>query len=244
MCKRGGVSMKGNYLWLALLLSLAWQCPAIEITPDTVFTSSNESVDTGAKFIIKNTSQVDTIFVDTILFHRMSSVRFGGGIAFCDTAHHYVYHVNPAMENDSFFIATSSFYWWITCSGNCKVFDTRRLLLPPRDSLVLTNTTLRVLVSAVADKAANILPDQCILKAIFVPNKGSRDSVIFVGPQIVDGIKQGVRSNVPKAVKQTSAIRFYDLSGRCVDKVSFRKSGVYISTYGQGILEKKVMFGE
>jgi len=39
-------------------------------------------------------------------------------------------------------------------------------------------------------------------------------------------------------------MKLYDLSGRCVDKLSVRKYGVYIATYGQGNLVKKLMIGD
>jgi|GEM_PF-5023030 hypothetical protein len=59
--------MKSIVMWPVLLMALAWQCWAIEISPDTVFTSSNFMGDTGAQFSIKNVSAVDTVFIDTSL---------------------------------------------------------------------------------------------------------------------------------------------------------------------------------
>jgi len=85
--------------------------------------------------------------------------------------------------------------------------------------------------------------DQCILKATFIPNKGAKDSIVFVGPGSL--AEQSPRFDQDSCFWQgVFVMRLYDLSGRCVDKMSVRKCGVYISTYGQGILEKKVMFSD
>jgi hypothetical protein len=46
----------------------------------------------------------------------------------------------------------------------------------------------------------------------------------------------------PVLNKATGAMKLYDLSGRRIDKMTGRKTGVYIATYGrQGALIKKLV---
>jgi hypothetical protein len=117
------------------------------------------------------------------------------------------------------------------------------LSIPPKGSLVLIRAVVGNCLYCVGVNNP-IASDQCILKATFIPNKGAKDSIVFVGPRLTGGTKSPIRSKTVVSGKASSSMRLYDLSGRCVDKMSVRKCGVYISTYGQGILEKKVMFSD
>jgi len=230
--------MKGIYLWPALLLAFAWQCWAIEISPDTIFTSTNLSAlntsgDTGPQLIIKNTSVVDTVFIDTMYFYRLSPSYFEGRITFNDTARHCpnTIYLPVSIINDSFFVATGTEYY--NCI-NSKYGN--KIVIFPNDSLVLTNPIFLVLTTGVLGKMGNVLPDQCVLKAIFVPNIGTRDSVILIGHQVSTGTKfKTIQSKVPIFSKGTGSPTFYDLSGRCIDKLSTRRHGVFIATYAREI---------
>jgi hypothetical protein len=146
--------------------------------------------------------------------------------------------------NDSFFVAVFETNVQRSYSGtgsgglqNCV------MSIAPRDSLVLVNTMIGSCIWCVGVQASNDL-DQCILKATFVPNIGARDSLILIGPRISSGTKLKSGSILPVLAKQTAPMKLYDLSGRCVDKLSVRKYGVYIATYGQGNLVKKLMIGD
>jgi hypothetical protein len=84
--------------------------------------------------------------------------------------------------------------------------------------------------------------DQCVLKATFVPNKGARDSAVFIGPKITMGTIYQSRSHSSVLGKKNTAMKLFDLSGRYVGKTASRKPGVYIASYGrQGGLAKRVM---
>jgi len=84
--------------------------------------------------------------------------------------------------------------------------------------------------------------DQCILKTMFVPNSGARDSMVLIGPRVSGGTKYKVHSRLPMLDKDAGPMKLYDLSGRCIDKMKVRRTGVYIATYGpQGVLSKKLM---
>jgi hypothetical protein len=63
--------MKRIILWPALLMALAWQCWAIEISVDTLLTSSSP-YDATAHLTIKNTNTVD---VQVVTLHSMQSNR-------------------------------------------------------------------------------------------------------------------------------------------------------------------------
>lgn len=234
--------MKKMILWPALLMAVAWQCWAIQISPDTIFTSTNtgpfnSSGDTGPQLIIKNTSVVDTVFIDTMYFCRLSPVLCGGDITFNDTAHRCPYAIYALMINDSFFIATGTEF------SNCiNQKYGNKIVIFPHDSLVLTNPVLWLLASAVLAKKEYISPGQCVLKAVFVPNIGSRDSVIFIGHEVGTGTKyKTIQSKAPVLDKGTGSPRLYDLSGRCIDKMTVRRTGVFIATCGPGGLTKKIL---
>jgi hypothetical protein len=236
--------MKRIYLWPALLMIFAWQCWAIQISPDTIFTSTNtgtfnNSGDTGPQLIIKNANVVDTVFIDTMYFYRLSSNFFGGRITFNDTAHRCQYTIDASFINDSFFIAAGTEYY--NCI-NSKYGN--KIVIFPHDSVVLTNPILWFLATSVLGKEGGVLPYQCVLKVVFVPNIGTRDSAIFVGPEVSTGTKfKTIQSKMPVFSKEPGSPKLYDLSGRCIDKLSVRRHGVFIATYGQGNLVKKLMIG-
>jgi len=62
--------------------------------------------------------------------------------------------------------------------------------------------------------------------------------------QLPSAIKFKSQTKVPAFARQPVPVKLYDLSGRCIDKLSVRKFGVYIATYGQGNLVKKLMVGD
>jgi hypothetical protein len=219
--------MKKTFLWPAVLLALAWQCRAIEITPSVVNTVSNFSADTGARFTIKNTSAVDSITIDTVIIRKLSPTVECYQIGFTDSA--------SGRMNSSYIVGSYD-----------STFVSRLgtpLSIPPKGSLVLIRAMVGNCLYCVGI-AGTSASDQCILEATFVPTKGARDSAIFIGPRLTGGTKSKIQSRAVVSGRLSSSMRLYDLSGRCVDKMSVRKSGVYISTYGQGILEKRVMFGD
>ena len=206
--------------FMVVLAGLAWQCCAIQINVDTVFTSN------GTRFTIKNTSNVDTVYIDSVYVHNLSPLMVCTEIGFQDSVSQrfeIIYKVRTI--NDSMFVAASTY----------------RMSIAPRDSLVLTNAGVGSCLMCVGVQARNY-GDQCILKATFVPNKGAKDSVVFIGPRISGGTKFKTHSNLPVFGKGTAAMKLYDLSGRCIDKMTGRKTGVYIATYGrQGALLIKLM---
>jgi len=115
------------------------------------------------------------------------------------------------------------------------------LVIVPHDSMILTGAMVGSCLLC-TEVQARSYSDQCIIKAIFIPNKGARDSAVFIGPRISGGTKFATTSKVISSDKVTSAMKLYDLSGRCVDKMTGRKHGVYIATYGrQGVLTKKIL---
>jgi hypothetical protein len=226
--------MKIGCLWPFLSLALAWQCWGIEINVDTVFSAGPQG-DTTACFTIKNTSAIETVYVDSIYIYKLSPLVICSDIAFQDPAHvaFCVDVISPLKTTtDSVYIATK--VWGCYSSY---------LTIAPHDSLMLKNVQVGECLGCVGVQA-NSYNDQCILKAIFVPNNGARDSVVLIGPRISGGTKSPIRSKIVVSGKASSSMKLYDLSGRRIDKVSIRKSGVYISTYGVGILEKKVIFGD
>ena len=213
--------------FMVVLAGVAWQCCAIQINVDTVFTSAFSGTVPGTQFIIRNTSAIDTAFIDSIYM----ITKYASSITFGTAMHPYMYEFMPStFINDSFSIATNEFK-----SPTCRLF------LSPNDSLVLTNSYIAVQVVGV--QGSNYSVYDCFLKATFIPNIGARDSVVFIGPCNPTGTKFGtVQSKVPVLNRGTGTMKLYDLSGRHIDKMTVKKSSVYIATYGpQGALIKKLI---
>ena len=228
--------MKRIILWPALLMALAWQCWAIEISVDTLLTSSSP-YDATAHLTIKNTNTVDTVYIDSIYVCKLSPFIVCNQIGFQDAAHDCCLDIiSPAPLppiNDSCYVATK-----ILGYGSSYLMS-----IAPHDSLVLRNVVVGSCLNCSGVRASSY-SDQCILKATFVPNKGARDSVVFIGPRITGGTKFKAQSNVVVPEKSASPMKLYDLSGRCVDKLSVRKHGVFIATYGHGNLVRKLMISD
>jgi hypothetical protein len=218
--------------FMVVLAGLVWQCFAIQINVDTVFTSSFpwRMPDSGARFTIRNTNSVDTIYIDTVYIRKLSSLIGCNEISFQDSVSQSGNAIRSRM---------------ITINNNDTVYVSRPdspILIPPHDSLIMIHTIVGNCLWCTGIQAANYSSDQCVLKATFIPSKGARDSVVFIGPKVSMGTKFKTHSNLPMLGKGTTAMKLYDLSGRYIDKAAGRKTGVYIETYGrQGALIKKLM---
>ncbi|HUI93171.1 MAG TPA: hypothetical protein VLX68_13065 [Chitinivibrionales bacterium] len=167
--------------FMVVLAGLAWQCCAIQISPDTVFTEGS-GVSTNGRFVIRNTNLFDTVFIDTIYtVDTVQSPLVQTVILFRDTTHQYTFLVY----------------------GSQAAPIMPRLLLPPNDSQVLMNATLSSTIRVVSSKAkATVAP--CIVKAIFVPSIGTKDTVVFIGPCNLTGTRFGtVQSKLPVLNKGT-----------------------------------------
>jgi len=195
-------------------MTLAWQCWAIQINVDTLLTSSSP-YDPTAHLTIKNTDNVDTIYIDSICVCKLSPFVVCNQIGFQDSAHLCCLDIiSPTGTiNDSCYVAASY------------------LSIAPHDSLVLRNIIVGNCLNCTGVQASNY-SDQCILKAIFIPNKGARDSVVLIGPRISGGTKFKTSSNLPVLARQSATLKLYDLSGRCVDRMTGKKTGIFIATCG------------
>lgn len=221
--------------FLGILAALAWQCCAIEIKVDTVFTKGYplSGADTGARFTIRNTSTIDTVSIDTVYLRKLSPLLGCDEIGFVDSASHGINAIRSGykriIDNDTFFVSRPD----------------NPILIVPRNSRVLTNVMVGNCMWCTSVQAGNFSTDQCVFKVMFVPNKGARDSVVLIGPKITMGTIYKSRSNPSVLGKRNSAMKLYDLSGRNIDIKSSRKPGVYIATYGrQADFSKKVLVNE
>jgi hypothetical protein len=215
--------------FLGILAALAWQCCAIEIKVDTVFTTNHWNPN--ARFTIKNPSAVNIVFIDSVSIRNLSTTgMFCTQIEFLDSKNQRAIFSWPVgYKNDTSYASKLSY----------------QIRIAPLDSLVLTNAVVGNCLGCVGILAGGYSTDQCILKATFLPNSGARDSVVFIGPPITDEIKMMPHSKMSSLGKEISPVKLYDLSGRNIDIKSSRKPGVYIATYGrQADFSKKVLVSE
>jgi hypothetical protein len=217
-----------GFRFLTVFAALAIQCFAIGINVDTVFTS-NGAGNPSSRFAIKNTSTTDTVYIDSVSIRKMSLPVACTEVGFEDSIKHKIYISEPrGNPNDTFSVSPLM----------------TRLKIPPKDSLVFIRAMVGTCILCV-NVQAGAYDDQCILKVTFIPNKGAKDSVVFIGPKITGGTKFPTRSNVPVSGKQSAAASIYDLSGRRIDKLAGMKHGVHIASHGlQGGSVKRVMVGE
>ena len=211
--------------FMVVLAGLAWQCCAIQINVDTVFTYSYpwRMPDSGARFTIRNISTVDTVSIDTVYIRKLSPLLGCDEIGFVDSASQGInairseFGIKKIINNDTFYVSRPD----------------NPILIAPSNSRVLIDVIVGNCLWCVGIQAGNYSSDQCVLKATFVPSKGARDSVVFIGPKISMGTKFKPHANLPVPAKETATMKLYDLSGRCVDKMTIRKNGVYIAAYGR-----------
>lgn len=213
--------MKSIMMWSFLIMALSWQCWAIEINVDTVFTSSTSNANTGARFAIRNPS-ADTVSIYRIDIHNLSPLATCSALEFVDSADNIFNETT--MGTDS--------------AGMVSTAPIIKMSIPPLDSLVLINTIINNCDACVCPPSYG---NGCVIKALFLPNEGTTDSVILIGPKPLNVRNFDSYSNLPLLSNQAGAKKLYDLSGRCIDRLSVRRYGVFIATYGKGNLARKTL---
>jgi hypothetical protein len=216
-----------DYRIAVFVAGLVWYCSAIEIDVDTVYTLYQPNA--AAKLTIRNTSLTDSVYIDTLYVRDLSPIVNCDEIGFQSNARYglsYDEFYPVKYINDTFFISKPA---------------NSRLGIRQGDSLILDKIEIGGCLRCVGIKGA-IYPEQCILKALFIPTRGSKDSVVFIGPRISGGTKFKSSPNRAAIAKAIAGVELYDLSGRRVANAKSMKRGVYllISTR-QGVVGKRLL---
>jgi hypothetical protein len=205
--------IKSTFVFLSLYFCLS----AIEIPQDTVF--SFQRYKCGDSLIITNTS-ADTITIDSIAIRQLSSTTRCWEIAQQSTNSDTGYFWN---------------YWWDYMCLNCRAntsatfgvaspfINSKKITIKPFSSSI-TNC-VSVGNGCIYCVSTGEQPDQCQLMATFIPNKGTRDSVVIIGQLINTSIQSIAKQNIP--ARKGLNFKTFDLRGKIVGR-SERLSGVYL----------------
>jgi hypothetical protein len=210
--------VKSTFIFLSLYFCLS----AIEIPQDTVFSFLRYQC--GDSLIITNTS-ADTITIDSIAIRQLSATTRCWEIAQQST--------NSDTGN---FISYFWDYMCYNCRANTSVtfgtaspfMHSNKIKIKPYSSSI-TNC-VSVGNGCIYCVSTSEQPDLCQLMATFIPNKGTRDSVVIVGQLINTSIKSIATQNIP--AKKGLNFKTFDLRGKIVGR-SERLSGVYILSDGR-----------